>query len=661
MDFTPEAALTSRDDGRYRMLVEAVVDYAIYMLDPDGVITSWNPGAQRFKGFAAAEVVGTHFSRFYTEGDRESGLPERALQIAAAAGTFENEGWRVRKNGTSFWAHVFIDPIRDPSGTLIGFAKITRDLTERRAAAEALKQSEERFSLLVRSVTDYAIYLLDPDGRVSSWNTGAERIKGYTPDEIIGRYYACFHTERDRAAGEPERALAVARRDGRFETEGWRVRKDGREFRASVVIDAIRDDEGRLAGYAKVTRDVTERRNAELALENAREALFQSQKMDAVGQLTGGIAHDFNNLLMAVLGSLEMLKKRLPDDPRAQRLLENAMQGATRGASLTQRMLAFARRQELRLAPVDLPALVGGMIDLFERSIGPSVRIVTDFPPSPSRVTADSHQLELALLNLVMNARDAMPEGGRVVIAARAEEIANPERPDAVAGPHICLSVTDTGLGMDGNTRARATEPFFTTKGVGKGTGLGLSMVHGLAHQSGGWLALESEPGRGTTARIWLPAAGADPVQEPDQAAAQPALPARPLRIVAVDDDSLVLMNTTAMLEDLGHTVVEAESAADALRLLDGSDAFDLVVTDQAMPGMTGTQLIEAARGRRPGLPFVLVSGCAEFPPGTDPTVPRVGKPFVQLQLAQAVAAATEHLRREPPPGRHHGPARLVS
>ena len=372
------ASLTQ--EGRYRLLIEAVTDYAIYMLDSSGIVTSWNPGAQRFKGYTAAEIIGHHFSRFYSEEDQKAGLPARALETAAREGKFESEGWRIRKDGTRFWAFVVIDPIRDPSGEIIGFAKITRDLTERKAAEEELKQSEQQFRLLVQGVTDYAIYLLDLDGRVTNWNPGAQRIKGYLPDEIIGQHFSQFYTDEDRATNEPQRALETVQRDGRFEKENWRVRKDGTRFWAHVVIDAVRDEAGEIVGYAKITRDITELKEAQEKLEKVREVSLQSQKMEAIGQLTGGIAHDFNNLLMAVLGSLELLRKRLPDDPKSMALLENAVQGAQRGTTLTQRMLAFARNQELKQEMIDIPELVRGMTELLQRWLGPSHRIETRFP-----------------------------------------------------------------------------------------------------------------------------------------------------------------------------------------------------------------------------------------------------------------------------------------
>ncbi|MBX4997148.1 hybrid sensor histidine kinase/response regulator [Rhizobium lentis] len=626
------------EEGRFRLLVDAITDYAIYMLSPDGIVTSWNTGAQRFKGYQPSEILGEHFSRFYVEEDRAAGVPERALATAVEEGRYEGEGWRRRKDGSRFWAHVVIDPIRHPSGELIGFAKITRDLTERRAAEQAIRQSEEQFRRLVQGVSDYAIYMLDPDGNVSSWNFGAERIKGYRPDEIIGRHFSTFYTPEDRAAGLPEKALRVARAEGRFEREGWRVRKDGSRFWASVVVDAIRDEEGEVLGFAKITRDITEKMETQRALEQAREELFQSQKMEAIGQLTGGIAHDFNNLLMAVLGSLELLKKRMPQDRSLTSLVDNAMQGAQRGAALTQRMLAFSRRQELHMEPIDVSGLVRGMMEILSRSLGPLTTIETSFPVRLPTILTDPNQLEMAILNLVVNARDAMPSGGRIVLRASEESITAGKGPLS-AGRYVRIAVVDEGEGMDAKTLEQAVTPFFTTKGVGKGTGLGLSMVQGLASQSGGRLILKSTLGEGTTAELWFPVVIAEQTAE-----ASADMPQRPvnahqgLRIVAVDDDGLVLMNTTLMLEDLGHTVFEAMAGPEALDIL-RKEPVDLVICDHAMPRMTGAQLAEAIRSEWPEMPIILATGYADLPDGAGAAnLPRLGKPFSQAQLAEAIS-----------------------
>jgi PAS domain S-box-containing protein len=638
MEDHQQFAASQTEDGRYRLLVNAITDYAIYMLDPEGRVASWNAGAQRFKGYEASEVIGQNFSRFYTEEDRARGLPAAALQAADRDGHVEMEGWRVRKDGSRFWAHVVIDPVRSPSGDIIGYAKITRDLTERRAAEEALRRSQEQFRLLVQGVTDYAIYMLEADGTVASWNAGAERIKGYAADEIIGAHFSRFYVDEDRSAGAPETALRTAMAEGRFEKEGWRVRKDGSRFWAHVVIDAIRGDDGEVVGFAKVTRDITERRDTQRALEQAREALFQSQKLDAIGQLTGGVAHDFNNLLMAILGSLELVRKRLPHDPKVTPLIDNAIQGAERGAALTQRMLAFARKQELKLEPVDFPALIRGMIGLLQTSLGPSIEVEAIFPRRLPPLLTDANQLETALLNVAVNARDAMPGGGKITITANTVTVHEADAAKLAPGSYIHIAISDTGQGMDQDTLARAAEPFFTTKDIGKGTGLGLSMVHGLAVQSGGAFDIRSRLGEGTTVELWLREAEGhtERLAFAGVGHAEDAPEAAPLVILAVDDDSLVLMNTTAMLEDLGHRVFAAISGKDALAVL-RHERVDLVITDFAMPNMTGVQLAEAIKARHPTLPVILATGYAELPQGTASDVPRLSKPFFQVDLARAI------------------------
>lgn len=642
MSMTQSYDVSLLDEERYRLLVDAITDYAIFMLDADGRIVSWNPGAQRFKGYEAWEILGKHFSQFYTADDRLARLPERALRTAASEGRFESEGWRVRKDGNRFWAHVIIDPIWGRSGELLGYAKVTRDLTERKQAESELKRSEQQFQILVQGISDYALYMLDPDGYVSSWNIGAERIKGYQAEDIIGKHFAQFYTEEDRERGEPQRSLDTVRREGRIEREGLRQRKDGTRFWAHVIIDAIRNEQGELLGFAKITRDITEKVEAQKELAKAREELFQAQKMEAIGQLTGGVAHDFNNLLMAVLGSLEILKKRLPQDPSITPLLDNAIQGAERGAALTQRMLAFSRRQQLNMQTVSAPALIGNMMDFVQRSLGAEVRIETRFSGHVPPVVTDPVQLETALLNLVVNARDAMPGGGLITIAAE-EYVADENHKQLKPGRYVQLSVADTGEGMDSETISQAAIPFFTTKGVGKGTGLGLSMVQGLTEQSGGKLLIESKKGHGTTVSLFLPVAAVSDCPSSPSEPAMPALvdpPKENLTILAVDDDALVLMNTTLMLEDLGHTVIEAYSGADALRELKGGvHKVDLVITDHSMPRMTGSELAAAIREEWPELPVVLATGYAELPSGGDNRLPRLPKPFSQNQLQETIAS----------------------
>jgi signal transduction histidine kinase len=405
---------------------------------------------------------------------------------------------------------------------------------------------------------------------------------------------------------------------------------------------------------AELERRVGER-TAELAQANAeleqrveqrtreREAAFaqvhEMQKLESIGQLTGGVAHDFNNLLMVILGNLQLLRKRLPDDPRLLRLVDGAMQGAERGSTLTKRMLAFARRQELRPGTIDVPRLVEGMEEMLRRTLGPGIQIVTTYRPELPPIRVDPNQLELALLNLALNARDAMPRGGRLVFGGSSIP-SGPDCPsELAAGHYVCLTVSDTGSGMDGATLKRAAEPFFTTKGAGKGTGLGLSMVYGLAAQSGGAMRITSQPDDGTTVELWLPVSESD---AGDADVGHEPLPfgnaRKPYRVMVVDDDPLVVASTAAMLEDVGHIVTEALSGARALDMLRLGTKVDLVITDHAMPGMTGAELARQIRQEWPDLPVILATGYAELPNGEDPGLPRLSKPYLQDELATQIA-----------------------
>jgi PAS domain S-box-containing protein len=642
--FSP-AEGSDAEEIRYRQLVDAITDYAIYMLDPNGIVTSWNAAAQRFKGYAAEEVLGRHFSIFYTEEDRAAGLPATALRLAETEGQFEREGWRVRKDGGRFWAHVVIDPIREPSGKLIGYAKITRDLSERRKAEEELRRSEEQFRLLVQGVTDYAIYMLDTEGRVSSWNTGAQRIKGYSPDEIIGEHFSRFYTDEDREAGVPVHGLRTAEREGRWETEGWRVRKDGSRFWAHVVIDALRSDGGELLGYAKITRDITERREAERALEETRAALLQSQKMDAVGQLTGGVAHDFNNLLTVIVGGLDTIARSKPDDTvRIARALDMARHASERAASLTSRLLAFSRRQPLRPAPTDLNLLVRNMTDLLHRSLGEQIEIEGVLSPRLWTVEVDQGQLETAILNLAVNARDAMPGGGKLTI-----ETANTYLDDryaeadaeVVPGQYVLVSVSDTGTGIPAEVLQRVFEPFFTTKELGRGTGLGLSMVYGFVKQSGGHVTIYSEPGRGTSVKLYLPRHMGEqeaPMQVEPQA--WPRASDDEVVLLVEDNDQVRAFSAMALAE-LGYAVLEARNAEEAFPLLESDRRIDLLFTDVVLPGDTGRVLADRAAELRSGLRILFTTGYARnaivHHGRLDAGVELLPKPFTFDQLAQRV------------------------
>jgi signal transduction histidine kinase len=374
--------------------------------------------------------------------------------------------------------------------------------------------------------------------------------------------------------------------------------------------------------------------------EAALAQVHEMQKLESLGQLTGGVAHDFNNLLAAIMGNLELLGRRLPSDPRLTRLLDGAMTAANRGATLTRRLLAFARRQELKPEAVQVPALVDGMFDMLSRTLGPTVQVRTEFQPGLGPVRVDPNQLELALLNLALNARDAMPNGGSLVIGARRAPPGYARRHGLGDGVYVCVTVADSGVGMDAETLKHATEPFFTTKGTGKGTGLGLSMVHGLVAQSGGTIRIASMPSSGTTIELMLPVAETNAATASATPVVLPAASVPPCRVLLVDDDPLVLTGTTAMLEDLGHTVVETASAAQALDTLARDDRFDLVITDHAMPGMTGTALAQRVRQHWPDLPVVLATGYADLSGGMDTSLPRLNKPYRREELATSIAAA---------------------
>jgi signal transduction histidine kinase len=412
-----------------------------------------------------------------------------------------------------------------------------------------------------------------------------------------------------------------------------------------------------------IWRDVTERVAADAALRDARDALqrsnqeledrvdertrereialqqlHESQKMESIGQLTGGVAHDFNNLLAVILGSLSLLKKAVPDDPRVSRLLDRAILGAERGATLTTRLLAFARRQELKVECVALQKLLPEMLDFLRHSVGPNVAVHVEISPEVSAVEVDANQLEMALINLAVNARDAMPHGGALTIACQNED--NGKQVGLPQDPFVCITITDTGVGMSEGTLARAQEPFFTTKGVGKGTGLGLSMVQGFTAQSGGAMRIRSEPGKGTKVTLWLPRATKNPVAVNAEPQSAQSTEAKSLRVLLVDDDILVSMGAADMLLDLGHSVTEAQSGAHALKLLESDGPFDLVVTDYAMPGMNGFELAQQIKATHPRLPIVLATGYAELPANRSIEFGHLSKPYMADDLAAALKKA---------------------
>jgi PAS domain S-box-containing protein len=639
------------DPSAYEHLVQSVVDYAIYMVDPEGRVSSWNAGAERIKGYAAREIIGEHVSRFYTPEERAAGAPAKALQTARDEGRFTTEGWRLRKDGSRFWAMVVVDPIQ-VNGELIGFAKITRDVTEQRDAARTALEAERRFRLLVQGVTDYAIYMLDPTGVVSNWNAGAQLIKGYAAEEIVGQHFSRFYTPEDVEAGVPSRALETARSAGRFTAEGWRQRKDGSRFWASVVIDPIRDDDGELIGFAKVTRDLTERRQAQLELDRSQQALFQAQKMEAVGQLTGGLAHDFNNLLTGITGSLDLMSTRLAQGRinELERYITAAQGAASRAASLTHRLLAFSRQQTLEPKAVDANKLVAGMDELVRRTVGPSIGFETVLAAGLWPCLCDPNQLESAILNLCINARDAMPEGGRITVetantwvdATAARERGMPP------GQYVAVCVSDNGTGMTPDVLAKVFDPFFTTKPIGKGTGLGLSMIYGFAKQSGGEVRLYSEVGQGTTAKIYLPRhhGTAEEALEAETREAPPRAHAGET-VLVVDDEPTVRMLIGDTLSELGYQAIEAADAASGLKVLESDVEIDLLITDVGLPGgMNGKQMADTARAKRPKLKILFITGYAENAAITnghlDPGMHVMSKPFAMEKLASRIRAIIE-------------------
>ena len=507
----------------------------------------------------------------------------------------------------------------------------------------SLQRNEEQLRLLVTGVRDHALFMLDPAGNVASWNEGAKRLSGYRADEIIGGNYSRFFPPEEIAAGSPHQLLEVAATAGSAEEEGWRVRKDGSRFWASSVITALRDPSGDLRGFAKVVRDITERRQQQEALEQSRIALAQLQKMEVIGQLTGGVAHDFNNLLQSILGSIELLQRPagLSDPIRASRLLDMARRAGERGAALTHRLLAFARRQPLAPQIVDVNKLVGSMSELLHRTLGETIEVETVAAAGLWRTQIDPNQLESAILNLAVNARDAMPRGGKLTIETGntwLDERYAATHAEVVPGQYVLIAISDSGEGMSEETLAHVFEPFFTTKPEGRGTGLGLAQVHGFVKQSGGHIKLYSELGHGTTVKIYLPRymQADEPQAVSDHAAANP----RDGResVLLVEDDEDVRLYAAEALETLGYNVFQAAEAQSALRILDEHPGIALLFTDVGLPGLNGRKLAEEARRRSPSLKILYTTGYASNAVVhngiLDASVELLSKPFTTEALA---------------------------
>jgi PAS domain S-box-containing protein len=603
----------------------------------DGYFLSVNPAWTALLGWNADEIRRMHVSELRHPDDAYAALEGRA-QLARGVPTVRMENRFRHRDGS--WRWIAWTMTADQG--LIYVAG--RHITQEKQASEALRESERQFRSLVAGVTDYALVMLDPTGVVASWNAGAERIKGYGASEIVGRHFSQFYTEEDRAAGAPAQALAIAAETGRFEAEAPRLRKDGSVFWAHVIIDAIRDDTGALAGFAKITRDITERRAAQEALERTRQQLAQSQKLEALGQLTGGVAHDFNNLLMIVSGQAHMLLRRV-DEPKNVRALQAIQAAAARGETLTRQLLTFARRQPVNPKTVSPARIVENFRDVLASSARGNIELNIGFADDVWPISVDISEFELSLVNLVVNARDAMPDGGRIDIAGDNRMLSGSETAERIVGDFVAITVSDTGSGISPELMSKIFEPFFTTKSAGAGTGLGLSQAYGFTRQAGGTITLESALGRGTTATLYLPRSRA-PVDE----IAVPEPPAdvqgRGETILVVEDNPEVRTVVVSLLEQLNYRVVAVESARAALLTVDAGTPIDLVFSDVMLPGeMDGVELAKTVRERRPNLPVLLTSGYAAALTRSQ-GVPILRKPYQMSALAEALRGALARRRR---------------
>jgi PAS domain S-box-containing protein len=601
---------------------------------------TWSQQLYEIYGVQPGEFLGTvddFLGRIHSE-DRDW-VKERIGEALQSGYGFRLNERIVRPSGEIRYLQSSGEVITDGQGKAVRMLGVCQDVTQRRQAEIALRETEQSYRLLIEGVRDHAIFMLDPAGRVVNWNTGAARLNQYQESEIVGHGIGRFYDQEDRARGEHERALRTAAAEGKYEAEGWRVRKDGSRYWASSIVNAIRNETGALVGFAKITRDITETREARAALERAREQLAQSQKMEALGQLTGGIAHDFNNLLMIVNGHAEMLRRRI-SDPKHARALDAIQVASSRGASLTRQLLAFSRRQRLNPAVLDLRERIAAMRDMLGSSLRGDIALSFDIADEVWPIEADPAELELTLLNIAVNARDAMPDGGSIMLTAHNVTLSTDAGPGGLEGDFVALAMTDTGTGISPEVKPRIFEPFFTTKAVGKGTGLGLSQVYGFAHQSGGAVTAASDVGRGTTITIYLPRSRAQvPVQA--QSDDTPIAASADGTILVVEDNAEVAEVTAALLDQLGYRIVAAQNAADALKRLEEDGPVDLVFTDIVMPGvMNGLALAQEIERRYPRIPVLLTTGYSEMMQATASPFTLVRKPFELKQLERAIREA---------------------
>jgi len=609
---------------------------------------SWSDQLYGIYGLARGEFGGT-FADFMTliHPDDRAHVQTSLTHALKTGSDFSHEERIVRGDGSVRHLHSVGEVIRDKNGGTIRMLGVCLDVTERKEAEAALRDSEQNVRMLLTGVRDYAIYMLDLDGHVRSWNAGAEQIKGYSADEIVGQHFRKFYTEEDRAQHVAENALVAAVRDGKYEAEGWLVRKDGSRFYANELIETIRDDAGELAGFAKITRDITAQHEAQVALDETREQLAQAQKIEALGQLTGGIAHDFNNLLMIVSGYAQILQRRL-SEPKEVQAVEAIRAAAGRGEKLTRQLLTFSRRQQLMPVLVDLHAHIGAVRDMLAPSLRGNIEFVVDIEDQIWPVEVDLGELELALVNIAVNARDAMPEGGKITLQARNVVLKPGSAAGALEGDFVALAIIDTGVGMPLDVLQKVFEPFYTTKPVGKGTGLGLSQVHGFANQSGGAVTVASEPNRGTVVTVYLPRARTEmPIEHGTGSAAEREKVQG--TVLVVEDSRDVADVTSALLEQLGYRVVRAENAAEALRHLQQGIEFNLLFSDIVMPGtMDGLGLAEICREQFPDLPVLLTSGFSDAAQAADGRFDILRKPFELSVLQRAIEQVIGDARGRP-------------
>jgi PAS domain S-box-containing protein len=588
---------SAESDALFRLLVESVQDYAIFLLDPRGYVATWNAGAERFKGYTAHEIIGRHFSVFYPEADVRAGKCEHELEVAARVGRFEDEGWRVRKDGSLFWANVVITALRDSTGTLVGFGKVTRDLTERKGAGARPRAEEQQFALLVGSVKDYALLVLDPDGIITTWNAGAQQIKGYTADEIVGSHFSRFYPPEDVAAGKCEHELEVAARVGRFEDEDWRVRKDGSRFWANVVISAVRDDLGRLVGFSKVTRDLTERKRTEAEVA-ARLAAEQASR--AKDEFLAMLGHELRNPLAPIVSALQLLKLR--GDERFAREHQVIERQVKQMIHLVDDLLDVSRisrgKIQLKREPLDLRDALARATEialpLLERK-GQMFEVTV--PPYPLTIHGDDARLTQVFANLLNNAAKYTQEGGRIELTVRHDRA------------HVSVEVRDNGIGIEPSLLPRVFELFVqgyqdADRAEG-GLGIGLTLVRSLVQLHGGEvLARSGGAGAGSTFTVRLPLARAPEAVEPEPQgpAVGPAFAATGTRrkVLVVDDNQDACLLLAEVLQQVGHQVRTAEDGRVALAVLE-SFRPDVAILDIGLPGMSGYEL--AARIRAvPGL-----------------------------------------------------------